>query len=325
MSRSFTLAVLSDIHYAGATERTAGDDYETRVIENPILRFALRKYRDLVWLRYPLRHNDKLDRFIAECPPVDYVVANGDYAANVAALGLCDDAAAESARECLGKLRAKFGGKLLCNYGDHELGKLRMLGSRGGLRIASWRRCTGELGLQPFWCIELGNYVLMNCVSTLVALPVFGPDMLAEEKAGWENLRSQHLDEIRSAFAALRPSQRVLLFCHDPTALPFLWRDEFIRPRLAQVEQTIIGHLHSNLCLRTSRILSGMPVIPWLGHSAHRMTTALREARIWKHFRVRLCPSLAGIQLLKDGGFFVLRLNDEPTQPAEFQFHHIRW
>ena len=120
MSRSFTVAVLSDIHYAGKTEITAGDDYETRVIENPFLRVALRMYRDIVWLRHPLRHNDKLDRFIAECPPVDCVVANGDYACNVAAFGLCDDAAAESAGECLGKLRVKFGDKLLCNYGDHR-------------------------------------------------------------------------------------------------------------------------------------------------------------------------------------------------------------
>jgi len=60
---------------------------------------------------------------------------------------------------------------------------------------------------------------------------------------------------IRAAFAALQPQQRVLFFCHDPTALPFLWREDIVRGKLAHVEQTIIGHLHSNLFLRKSKLL----------------------------------------------------------------------
>lgn len=135
MSRRFKIAVLSDIHYAGPTERTAGDDYETRGIENFLLRFVLRLYREHIWLRYPLRQNPQLDRFLAGVDSVDYVIANGDYACNVAAVGLSDDGAMERAQECFGKLRARFGGKLRANFGDHELGKLRLLGTRGGLRL----------------------------------------------------------------------------------------------------------------------------------------------------------------------------------------------
>jgi hypothetical protein len=114
-----------------------------------------------------------------------------------------------------------------------------------------------------------------------------------------------------------------LLFCHDPTALPFLWRDETVRPKLSQVEQTIIGHLHSNLIFWKSRWLAGMPTIPFLGHTTKRLSTALREARYWRPFNVRLCPSLAGVELLKDGGFYTAELDSDARQPARFQLHRI--
>jgi hypothetical protein len=153
-----------------------------------------------------------------------------------------------------------------------------------------------------------------------VALPVFEPDTLPAEQPEWERLRAEHLEEIRRAFAALRPGQRVLLFCHDPTALPFLWREEAVRARLPQIEQTIIGHLHSNLVLWKSRRLAGMPRIGFLGHTATRLSTALREARLWRPFHVRLCPALAGIELLKDGGYLIVEIDLEGSQPARFQF-----
>src|SRR6478736_680700 len=317
MSR-FRLAILSDVHYAGPRERAEGDDYEYRVIENRLLRFAIRQYRHHIWLRYPLRQNGQLDRFLAEVPEVDYAVANGDYSCNTAAVGLSDDAAMESAQACVGKLRRKFGDRLRLNFGDHELGKLRLMGTRGGLRLKSWERSIAELGVQPFWKLELGNYVLFNCASTLLALPVFAADMLPEERVPWEKLRAEHFAEVRAAFAALQPGQRVLFFCHDPTALPFLGCDETIRAKLGQIERTIIGHLHSNFYLRLSRILSGIPAITCCGHSVQRMSSALREARHWKPFRVLLCPSLAGIELLKDGGYYTVELEAKATTPAQF-------
>lgn len=323
MSRRFQIALLSDIHYAGPTERTAGDDYETCAIEPLLLRCALRLYREHVWLRYPLRQNPQLDRFLAGVGRVDYVIANGDYACNVAGVGLCDDGALESAQECLGKLRAQFGNKLRVNFGDHELGKLRLLGTRGGLRLRSWQRGREELGLEPFWRLDLGHYVLFNCVSTLVALPLFEADLLPAEKPAWEQLRAQHLAELRAAFLALRPDQRVLFFCHDPTALSFLWRDTGVRGKLPQIERTIIGHLHSPLYLRLSKLLCGLPVMNCFGHSVRRMSAALNEARAWRDFRVLLCPSLAGIELLNDGGYYTAELNADAQTPARFQFHAL--
>lgn len=323
MSRDYAIAVLSDIHYASAAEQARGDDYELAGIANPLLRSVFKAFRHFVWLPYPLRQNHLLDMFLAGVEPVDRVVAVGDYSCNSAFVGVSDEAACHSAKECLGKLRRKFGPNCHACFGDHELGKKSMAGGLGGMRLASWRCARRELELQPFWRVELGNYVLMGVVSSLVALPVYEADTLPEERSEWEELRGEHLAEIRQGFAALKPAQRVLLFCHDPTALPFLWREGTLRSKFPQIEQTIIGHLHSGLILWKSRLLAGMPAIGFLGHTARRMSTALHEARCWKQFNVRLCPSLAGIQLLKDGGYYTIELDAEARHPARFRFHRL--
>ena len=252
-----TLGILSDIHYAAAAEQARGHDYELRTIHNPRVRALARLYRHYVWLREPLRKNHLLDQFLERGADFDYVIANGDYTCNTAFVGLSDDAACQSALECVGKLRRRFGAKFHPVCGDHELGKTPMFGGNGGMRLASWRRAREEVGLEPFWRLEIGSYVLIGLVSTLVALPNFEADMLPEERPEWERLRAEHLADIRRAFDALRPGQRVLLFCHDPTALPFLWREESVRAKLPQIEQTTIGHLHSNLVLWESRLLAG--------------------------------------------------------------------
>ena len=323
MARTCTLGILSDIHYAAAAEQARGHDYELLDIPNPLLRTFARLYRHYIWLREPLRKNHLLDQFLDQSATFDYVIANGDYSCNSAFVGVSDDAACQSARECLEKLRRKFGANLRANYGDHELGKTSMFGGQGGMRLASWCRAQGELGLSPFWQIEIGRYVLIGLVSSLVALPVFEGEMLPAERSEWERLRAEHLGEMRRAFAALQRDQRVLLFCHDPTALPFLWREKTVHARLPQIEQTVIGHLHSNLVLWKSRWLAGMPPIRFLGHTVQRLSTALSEARLWRPFHVRLCPALAGIELLKDGGYCTLELDPEARHPARFRFHRL--
>ena len=321
--RTCTLAILSDIHYAGPAEQARGKDYELKGIANLLTRALASFFRHFIWLRDPLHKAHLLDQFLEQDADFDYVIANGDYSCNSAFVGLSDDAACQSARLCLDKLRQRFGARLRANYGDHELGKITMFGGRGGMRLASWRRTREDLGLAPFWQIEIGRYVLMGFVSSLVALPVFEAEMLPAERPEWERLREEHLGEIRRAFAALQPGQRVLLFCHDPTALPFLWREEVVRARVPQIEQTVIGHLHSNLVLWKSRLLAGMPPIRFLGHTVERLSTALSEARQWRPFHVRLCPALAGIELLKDGGYLTAELDPEGRQPAHFRFHWL--
>jgi 3',5'-cyclic AMP phosphodiesterase CpdA len=323
MSRVFTLAVLSDVHYFSAAEAARGRDYEMKSIPNPLIRHALRVYRHYIWLRHPFDHSHLLDKFIERVGPVDHVIGNGDYSCDSAFVGVSDDAACESARDCLGKLRGKFGDKFLATIGDHELGKYSLVGSLGGMRLASYRRTCGELALHPFWKVELGRYVLIGVTSSLIALPVYEVEALPEERPEWRQLREQQLAEIRKTFAALKPDQRVILFCHDPTALPFLGRDETVRSKLSQVEHTIIGHLHSNLFLWQSRRLAGIPVIRFLGNGTRRMSSSLSEARLWKPFHVTLCPALAGIELLKDGGFLKIKLDEDAEQPAQIEFQRL--
>ena len=191
------------------------------------------------------------------------------------------------------------------------------------MRLESWHCAQDRLGLRPFWQLTIGRYVLMGVVSSLVALPIFEADALVEELSEWERLRAAHMTQIREAFIALAPDQRILLFCHDPTALPFLSQEPAVKGRISQIEQTFIGHLHSELVLWKSRWLAGMPRITFLGHTAKRLSAALRRGRYWQPFRIRLCPSLAGIELLKDGGYLTAELDPEGRKPLRVDRHRL--
>ena len=323
---SFHIAIVSDIHYAAAAERARCARHEQwQRVKNPAARTAGRLFHYFIWLRHHGAHNHRLDQFLQAVGQPDAVIANGDFANDTHSLGVSDAATFASAAECLGRLRHAFAGKFFATLGDHDLGKSGMFASPGITSLASWQRAVDGLRLEPFWRVQLGNYVLLGVTSSLIALPVFQSDLLANEIGAWEQLRNQHLQSIRAAFARLQPDERVLLFCHDPTALPFLGREPLIQAKLAQVEQTIIGHLHSHLILRTSRVLAGMPTISFLGNGVKRLSAALGQARRWQPFHVRLCPSLTGIQLLKDGGYLTAELDAHARRPARFEFHHLPW
>ncbi len=314
---SFCLTILSDIHYAGAAEQ-GRRGFEHRAVDAPFARLLLRLYRKFIWLEDPTAHSHLLDEFLSRAGEPGFVVANGDYSCDSAFIGVADDAACASAVEGLDKLRARFGERFAATIGDHELGKTTLAGNKGGMRLASWRRTVDDLKLEPAWRREFGRYTLIGVTSTLLALPVYDRDMLPEEIAEWKKLRGEHLVEVRRLFESVAPTQRILLFCHDPTALPFLWEEEAVRSRLQQVEATIIGHLHSNLFLWKSRVLAGMPPLGFLGKSIRRYSMALNRAKLWKPFNVRLCPALTGIELLKDGGFYEVELDLEAKRPAKF-------
>lgn len=294
-------------------------------ITPPLRHWMVRQYHRWLWLHDPFAHNHLLDDFLARAVDTDWVIANGDYSCDTAFVGVADDAAFESTRLCLARLRSRFPDRLRLTIGDHEIGKKMLAADAGGLRLASFRRAQQELSLEPFWQLELGRYVLIGITSTLVALPVFEGEALAGELPEWRELRAQHLDRIRRAFLSLQPAQRVMLFCHDPTALPFLAQDEAIRSRLSQVERTIIGHLHSPAVLKQALRLAGLPAIRFLGHTPLRLSQALREARHWKPFRLALCPSPTGLQLRKDGGYLTVELDPDGLRPVQILFHPLPW
>jgi hypothetical protein len=102
-----------------------------------------------------------------------------------------------------------------------------------------------------------------------------------------------------------------------------LGREESVRRRLSQVEQTIIGHLHTRLIVWKSRVLSGIPPIRFLGRNVSRYSAALHEANLWWPFRVRLCPALSGTELLNDGGYYTLQIDPAANRPARFTFHPL--
>lgn len=325
-SKNFRIAVVSDIHYAGAEERArCADFYVRQRIKHSAARITARLYHQFVWLREHGGHNHMLDRFLAAAGAVDLVVANGDFSCDVAQVGVSDSAAFASAQECLGKLRARFGEKFRATLGDHDLGKTGLFTGTGSMTLASWRCATEDLGVEPFWRVQFGKYILLGITSSLVALPVFERDLAAGDSEAWEQLRERHLEQIRDAFAGLKSGERVILFCHDPTALPYLWREEIVREKISQLEETIIGHLHTNLVLRTGRVLAGLPTISFLGNGARRISTALGQAKLWKPFRVRLCPAPMGIQLLKDGGWLSAELDADAANAARFEFHPLKW
>jgi hypothetical protein len=318
------LIIVSDIHYAGAAERARGNDYELKAIRKPFARLVAGLYRHYVWMRHPMDRGLLLEPFLAEAGPADYVIVNGDHAGDSAFIGLSDPASLASAQECLGKIKARYGDRAHFVFGDHELGKVTMFSGLGGMKLASWRACIEQLGLQPFWQANAGKYVLLAVCSSLLALPANRSDTLPEERPEWQRLREAHLAEIRAAFEKIQPGQRILLFCHDPTALPFLAQEDAVRRRLSQIEHTIIGHLHSNLIVWKSRLLGWIPPINFLGHTVRKLSAALSKSRHWRPFKVKLCPALAGIQLLNDGGYFTVTLDPAAQKPAEFEFHPIK-
>ncbi|MBI3875903.1 MAG: metallophosphoesterase, partial [Verrucomicrobia bacterium] len=231
----FRLTILSDIHYAGTAEQ-GRRGFEHRAVDDPFTRWLLRLYRKFIWLEDPTAHGHLLDEFFERAGEPDFVVANGDYSCDSAFIGTADDAACASASECLGKLRARFGDKFAATIGDHELGKTSLAGNKGGMRLTSWHRTVNELQLQPAWRHDFGRYTLIGVTSTLLGLPVYDRDMLPEEIAEWKKLRTEHLVEVRQLFQSVAPQQKILFFCHDPTALPFLWEEEVVRSRLSQIE-----------------------------------------------------------------------------------------
>jgi hypothetical protein len=317
------ILIVSDIHYASEAEKARGA-YELKEIQKAWQRGMLKFYRRYIWLKDPFAHNALLDRVLEPAVEPHFVVANGDYSCDSAFIGVSDPAACQSAEECLGKLRERFEPKFQATFGDHEFGKIKIFGNRGGLRLASWHVARETLRLEPFWTVLIGNYVLMGITSSLVAMPIYELEALPDERAEWWRLRDAHIKEITKAFRNLDREQKVLLFCHDPTALPFLLEVKEVREKLPQIERTIIGHLHTNILVWKSRLFAGFPHIKKMGAAIGRMSAAVNRARLWKGFNVLLCPSISGVELVRRGGYYIGRIDPTGRRPAEFDLQVLR-
>jgi hypothetical protein len=317
------VVVLSDIHYAGPQEQARGG-LESSFVANPLLRALLMVYRDRIWLKSPMAQNHLLNQFFTRSPKADLVIANGDFSCDSAAIGLSDDASFESAGLCLEILRTRLEPSFKATFGDHEFGKMSIIGGRGGLRFRSYERAVQELNLEPLWDLNFGRWRLVGVASSILALPAFLPEILESEKSQWLTLRQTYISQLEKIFESIDAGERIILFCHDPTALPFLREIPAVASRISAIEKTVIGHLHSEMFLWKSRLLAGVPEVRWAGNTVRRYSAALNRARRWKAFNVILCPALAGIQLFNDGGFLVLDLPDHPTERMAIQKIPIR-
>ncbi len=319
MSRRRIL-VLSDVHYAGKAEEARGE-FEIEAVADPVARAWVTAWMRLVWARRPGPQNRLLDRFLREAGDADAVVANGDHTLNSAFIGLSDPASLESAAICLGKLRDRHGERFHATIGDHELGKNGFAVSQGGMRLESLRQARETLGLNPCWRSDLGRHSLIGITSSLVGLPLYEAELLADEAPEWRQLANEHLREIAALLRDVEPDRRILLFCHDPSVLPHLLEVPEVRNLLERIDATIVGHLHSGAIFRTAGMLAGMPRPPLPGAALRRMAASLNQARVWREFRTRFCPCLAGIRLLNDGGWLEIDLDDRARRPPEFHTH----
>lgn len=320
----FRLLVVSDIHFAGPAEQ-ARRGFEERAAAGPWLRTGVRAYRRYLWLADPMAHNHRVDAILKREPNPDAVVGNGDFTLDSAFVGVSDDAACASAKECLDRLRTAYPGRFQGILGDHEIGKKSFVGGAGGVRQLSLERCETDLGLPVLWRSEVGKWNLIGVASTLASWPMFRTETPDGEKDWWGRRHQEHLAAVGETLAKVPEGAPILLFCHDPSALPFLRRVPEIARRLPDIRATVIGHLHSPLVLALGRGLAGMPRMGWAGNTVRRYTAALNEARCWREFKVRLCPSPAGVQLLKDGGYLTLEFAPDRDDKLMVRRHHLPW
>jgi hypothetical protein len=140
-----TVAILSDIHYAGAAERARGRTTSFAPSPIPCSAPLPRAYRHFVWMRHPLDQGRQLDRFLAEVRPVDYLVANGDYSCDSGFVGVSDPAAfpkrAGMSRQTAREIRRPG----VVHLRRSRIGQIDSLfGGKGEMRLASWHCAHGN-------------------------------------------------------------------------------------------------------------------------------------------------------------------------------------
>jgi len=91
----------------------------------------------------------------------------------------------------------------------------------------------------------VGRFVLIGVTSSLIALEVLKTDALSAEMDEWKRLRAEHMTALREIFARVQANERIILFCHDPTALPFL-----AKSNLCAIKSGKLNEPSSVICTR---------------------------------------------------------------------------
>jgi hypothetical protein len=242
---------------------------------------------------------------VASCNP-DWVVANGDYGGDLGGVGLSHRATLDSASLVVALIRNRFPGRSRFVFGDHDLGKYSTLLREGGIRLSSLDVGEKQLRIPSFWHEVDGDVHLIGVNSSLFSLDLFLPEAIADEIPEWQRRRAAHVEQVVAAFENLPSRARVLLFCHDPSALTALSELPVIRRKLPQIEMTVIGHLHSPTLLRLARLAARLSGFKPRYPVARIVARGIEGARHWSLFKPVVCPSTFGTGHHVAGGILLV-------------------
>jgi hypothetical protein len=308
------LAVISDIHLVGPAELALANssygtlrghpDRITRAWRSGLYRVRRRfwnghlKWRHTAFVR-------ALDEVAGRRP--DWVIANGDYGGDLGGVGLSHHATLDSARLVVDMVRGRFADRCRFVFGDHDLGKYSTLLREGGIRLHSLEVGERQLQIPSFWHERDEDYHLIGVNSSLFTLDLFLPEALAEEIPEWKRRRDEHIESVSRAFHGLPARARVILFCHDPSALTALAQLPVVQRRLPQIELTVIGHLHSPTLLKLARYAARFSNLKPRYPVARIVAHGLAGARSWNAFHPVVCPSTFGTGHHVAGGILLIQ------------------
>ncbi len=295
------LSVISDIHVLGPGEHEFDRDLfvelgAQRHWVNATWRRILHRIRRRFWNWHPEFRRACFLRALEEIEAYhpDWVVANGDYGGDTHGVGLSDEATYESAAGVITLIREIFPDRCHFIFGDHDIGKYSTGKRQGGIRLASLDLGEQRLGIRSFWHEQIDDFDLIGINSSLITLDYFLPEALTEEIPEWQRRRQQHEEQLIETFEQLPDSARVILFCHDPSALGLLIHNPAVKARLEQIELTILGHLHEPRLLTLMQRLPQLPSWRPRYPVARIITEGIRSARTWTAFKPIVCPSPFG-------------------------------
>lgn len=312
------LAIISDIHVLGPRELAEAHDAHAQLGAevNPITRKwrrGLHRVRRRLWnghleLREPaFRH--ALARLLDYDP--DWVIANGDLGGDYGGTGLSNDATFESAAGAVDLMRDLFADRCRFVFGDHDLGKYSTVLRGGGIRIDSLDRGEKRLGIPSFWHVVDEDFHLIGINSSLLTLDLFLPEAIAHEVPEWRRRRAEHIEAVTHAFDGLPRHARVILFCHDPGGLTALSQVPVVQKRLAQIELTVVGHLHSPSLLKLAKLAPSTKGWKPRYPVARIIARGLEGVAAWTQFNPVVCPSTFGTGHHVAGGLLYIEKDAE--------------
>lgn len=312
------LAVISDIHVLGPGEHERDRELVSDIgRQHGVFRGTWRRFlhgaRSRFWNWKPEYRRACFLKALEDMQGFhpDWVIANGDYGGDAEGIGLSHEGTYESAAGVITLMREIFPDRCHFIFGDHDIGKYSTVMRQGGIRLASLDLGERQLGIRSFWHEHIDEFHLIGINSSLFTLEHFLPEALIEEIPEWRRRREAHEERVTEAFAALDPDARVILFCHDPSALGALIHNPVINEKKKQIELTVLGHLHEprllSLIQRLPRLPKWKPRYP----VARIISEGIRSAQTWSLFNPIVCPSPFGTGHHVSGGLLYIQKQED--------------